>query len=100
MKITGPRDGPRPHALTGGQTARPGASAPAAGSAAGDEVRVSDLSGTLADLSARLAAGAEFDQTRVDGIKRAIANGEYRVNTAAVADKLIQSVRELLAARA
>lgn len=100
MKIAGLSDRLRPDPVTGGQTARPGACTPVAASAPGDEVRVSNLSGALAHLGAQLATQGEFDQTRVDRIKTAIANGEYRVNTEAVADKLIQSVRDLLVAKA
>ena len=94
MRITGPGDGFRPAAVTGNRTAPPTASAP------GEERQVLGLAGALADLGARLSAGVEFDQARIDGIKTVIANGEYRVNTAAVADKLIQGLRELLAAKA
>jgi len=99
MKITGSRDGLRPNSVNGGQAARPTAPTPAAGGPA-DEIRVSDFSGALADLGTRLAAEGQFDQPRVDRIKSAIANGEYRVNAEAVADKLIQSVRDLLAGKA
>jgi negative regulator of flagellin synthesis FlgM len=99
MKINGPRDGLRPDQVTGGQVARPSTPTPAANSATGDEVRISGVSGALAQLGARLAAEGEFDQTRVDRIKQAITNGEYKVNAEAVADKLIQGVRDLLSGK-
>lgn len=98
IKINGPRERQRPGALIGGQTARP--SAPASLAPQGGAVRVSDLSGALAQLAARLSAEGQFDQARVDQIKEAIANGEYKVASDAVAHKLIQSVRELLAEKA
>ena len=98
MKVNGAGEGRRPDAVTGGQSAR----TPGAGSAEiprTDEVKVSDLSGALAQLGVRLATDGEFDQSRVDRITAAIANGDYHVNTGAVADKLIRDVRELLAAK-
>jgi len=98
MKINGSRDGLRPDALSGGQPARPTAPAPAA--APSDEARVPDLSGALGQLATRLAAEGQFDQARVDEIKDAIAKGEYEVDADAVADKLVQAVRDLLAGKA
>src|SRR5262245_14026306 len=98
MKIIGPQDTHRPDRMTGGAAARPRAPTPAARGGAGEGRPASDLSEALADLGARFAAEGEFDQTRVDRIKSAIARGQYRVNAGAVTDKLIQSVRDPLAA--
>jgi negative regulator of flagellin synthesis FlgM len=98
MKITGPGTPPPAEPIGGGPTARSTPAKPAA--TPGDEVRVSDLAGALAQLGERLSADGEFDQARVDRIKAAIAAGEYKVNPDAVADKLIQSLRDLLGPKA
>ena len=65
----------------------------AAGSA---QVSLSTLSGQLHDMQANLAQGVGFDSAKVDSIKTAIGNGEFRVNPGKVADKLIDTVRELV----
>lgn len=56
------------------------------------------LSGMAAQL-AKLAdeqPGASFDQARVDAIKDAIRAGQFRVDSDVVADRLLQSVQELI----
>lgn len=72
------------------------ASAPAA---TGDTIRISDLSTRLAALETRMAGGAPFDAGRVEAIKGAIRDGQFKVNAEVVADRLIDSVRELLVKR-
>lgn len=78
--------GPRPAAS--GNNSGPGA-----------EVRLSDLSTRLADLESRLSKTDAFDQKRVDEIKQAISEGRFKVDSGAVADKLIENVREMLTGR-
>lgn len=83
---------------------RPGAdqaagtrSRPAAAAAGGgDTIRISDLSSQLAALENRFAADGAFDASRVEKIKDAMREGRFKVNAEAVADKLLDSVRELL----
>lgn len=68
------------------------------GKAAGDSgpaIQLSDLSAQLHRLESRLAAEPGFDATRVEAVKGAIRDGSYQVNAEAVADKVIQSIREL-----
>ena len=60
------------------------------------QVSLSTLSGQLHDMQASLAQGAGFDAAKVESIKTAIRNGEFRVNPNKVADKLIDTVRELV----
>ncbi len=60
------------------------------------DVRLSDLSTKLADLEARLAGTEAFDTKRIDEIKQAISEGRFKVNSEAVADKLIANVQEML----
>jgi negative regulator of flagellin synthesis FlgM len=73
---------------------------PAAGAAGGpgttDTIRISDLSSQLAVLENRFAADGAFDASRVEAIKGAMREGRFTVNPEAVADKLLESVRELL----
>lgn len=96
MKINGPTDNPRLDRVSGGKTegAR-AAPAPAAGTAA--NVSLSELASKLQSLESELAAGAPFDAARVDEIKQAIRDGHFKVNAEVVADRLIESMKELLA---
>jgi negative regulator of flagellin synthesis FlgM len=68
--------------------------APAAGDG-GPAIQLSELSTQLHQLEARLTSQPGFDAARVDEIKSAIRDGSYQVNAEAVADKVIQSIREL-----
>jgi len=54
----------------------------------------------LAGLRSRLAASGEFNVPQVERIKALLARGHYRVSPDAIADKVIESTRELLRARA
>ena len=80
---TDPAGGTRARAVAG----------PPAGS---DTIRISDLSTQLAALENRFATDGAFDAARVDEIKTAMREGRFTVNAEAVADKLLESVRELL----
>lgn len=80
--------------LTNAANAPGKAGAPAAGS--GERaIRLSELSSQLHQLESRLSSEPGFDAARVDQIKAAIRDGSYHVNPDAVADKVIQSIREL-----
>ncbi len=53
----------------------------------------------LSGLSAQLQASGDaptFDAARVSQIKQAIADGNFQINTGAIADRLISSARELV----
>ena len=99
MKIGQPADKP---ALTPAGTARTGtADAPKAQPAqtaavegeASAKVVISDAA---AALLAAAPAKADFDADKVDRIGKAIADGSFKVNHEAVADKLIANAKELL----
>ncbi len=93
MKINGSSDPlriDRPSTPAAGGTRQ----ADQAGSPA-ETVQLSGLSGQLARLVEE-NSGAAFDQTRVDAIKAAIRGGEFRVDSDVVADRLLQSVQELV----
>lgn len=96
MKIGQPTDKP---ALTPTTTARTGSGEVATGKAAADgeasaKVVLSDAASAL--LSGTGAAKADFDAEKVERISKAIADGSYTVNHAAIADKLIANTQELL----
>ena len=48
----------------------------------------------MAQLESRF--GGEFDAKKVEQVRAAIAEGRFKVNAEAVADKLLASVGELL----
>jgi negative regulator of flagellin synthesis FlgM len=57
---------------------------------------------TVSGVAAHLAAtddGQTFDLARVTEIKQAITEGRFKINTGAIADRLISSAKELVAAQ-
>lgn len=100
MKIGQPADKP---ALTLAGTARTGAGdAPkvqpgqvaSTDGEASTKVVLSDAAAAL--LAASPSAKGDFDAEKVDRISKAIADGSFKVNPEAVADKLIANAKELL----
>ena len=69
--------------------ARPAQAAHAVGS-----VKISETSRSLSTASS--SSEAPFDTKRVDAIKSAISSGQFKVNTEAVADKILNSASSLL----
>lgn len=66
------------------------------GKATSDNVTLSAASVQLQTLEAGLANGEVFDTNKVDEIKAAIARGDFSVDTAKVADGLLQTVKDLI----
>ncbi|HEY9381150.1 MAG TPA: flagellar biosynthesis anti-sigma factor FlgM [Burkholderiales bacterium] len=64
-----------------------------------DQVQLSGLSEQLAKLADEQST-AVYDQGRVDSIKDAIRRGDFRVDSDVVADRLLQSVQQLVAKQA
>lgn len=60
-----------------------------------ERVQLSDLGSKLSQLEAQFS-GADFDTKKVEEVRAAIAEGRFKVNAEAVADKLLASVSELL----
>ncbi len=78
------------------EAAAPAAAPASSPAATSSQVSLSDLSGTLQSLEARFATEPAFDAKRVQQIKDAIRSGQFRVNPEAIADRLIESVREIV----
>lgn len=91
--VNGPLAGeqrPRPHGETG-------KSAPAGGSDA--RVDISSLSARMSQAEAALATTPVVDQARVEEIRTAIREGQFKVDPERIADGLLDNVREMLNAR-
>ena len=73
--------------------------APAAAGAAGETVELSSLSARMQEVDAALANVPMIDSGRVAEIKQAMAEGRFKVDAGKVADGLIESVRQMIAAQ-
>ena len=60
-----------------------------------EKVQLSDLASRLNQLETHFGA-SDFDAKKVEEVRQAIAEGRFKVDSAAVADKLLASVAELL----
>jgi negative regulator of flagellin synthesis FlgM len=86
-------------AVSGGGS-RPGKGAASAPNPSGGaRVQLSPLSSQLQAIESSMADTPVVDSARVAEIRRAIAEGRFKVNPDAVADHLLQTARELLRSR-
>ena len=69
------------------------------GAKSADSVTLSPLSAQLQTLEAKVSANEVFDAEKVDAIKTAIANGQFKVDSEKIADGLIATVKDLLSAK-
>ena len=100
MKIGHPADKPLP-APAAGTPAAPGEAAKATAVGHARVPAAADPSATVAlssTASTLLSSGAasEFDADKVARIAGAIADGSFKINPEAIADKLIANAQELL----
>jgi len=98
MKINGFNDGMALERSTGGKS--PAAGAPAAGKPAASSVSLSDLATRLHSIEAEMSTSEPFDAAKVEEIKQAMRDGQFKVNADVVAGRLIDSMKELLGKRA
>jgi negative regulator of flagellin synthesis FlgM len=64
----------------------------------GASVQLSSLSSHLQEIDAGHDTEKAVDSKRVAEIKRAIADGSFKVDSGAVADRMLESTREVLRA--
>ncbi|KZE30043.1 FlgM family anti-sigma-28 factor [Crenobacter luteus] len=69
---------------------------PVRADAAQDSVEINPLASKIGRIERSLGAEPGFDAAKVDAIKQAIAEGRFEIDAGAIADKLIDSARELL----
>ncbi|MFN3566814.1 MAG: flagellar biosynthesis anti-sigma factor FlgM [Burkholderiaceae bacterium] len=99
MKISSTSEPLRPDRVSpSNQDARAKASRPAEPVAEGEKVQVSELASRLNQLESQFSQ-ADFDVKKVEEVRAAIAEGRFKVNAEAVADKLLASVADLLGAK-
>ncbi len=100
MKIGNPGDTSAAAALAQTRAATPDAAGKAATTTATGEVEAGTqvaLSSTAATLRSGSAdAAGDFDAAKVNRISQAIADGSFKINPEAIADKLIANAQELL----
>lgn len=94
MKITNTSEPLRPDRVGPAVDGRPGVSKAGEPIAETERVQVSDLAARLNQLESQF--GGDFDAKKVEEVRTAIAEGRFKVNTEAVADRLLSSVAELL----
>lgn len=96
MKISSTSEPLRPDRVSpSNQEARAATGRPAEPVAEGEKVQLSDLASRLNQLESQFSQ-ADFDVEKVEEVRAAIAEGRFKVNADAVADKLLASVAELL----
>jgi len=65
----------------------------------GSSIKLSDLSSKLQKIESQLASGDSFDAKRVSEIKQSIRDGSFKVDSHAVADKLLAGANDLFVKR-
>ena len=102
MKIDKPGKPLPPPASNTGATARPHTGRPssAAGQTSGapaeTSVHLGASSQNLQDVEASMAGAPLVNAAKIAEIRQAISEGRFRVNTGVVADRLIETVKDLI----
>ncbi len=76
----------------------PAASATTAGAGQADSLSISGSARSLANLQAAIAGTPEINVGHVERVSKAIESGQYAVNAARIADRMLQLERDLSAA--
>ena len=98
MKIDGNLRSIQSGSVSEGQarSGKAGASPAQPGSSGGQRVDLSPLGAQMAGIEASLADVPVVDASRVEEIKQAISDGRFKVNPDVIADRLLETVRELI----
>jgi negative regulator of flagellin synthesis FlgM len=75
----------------------PDQAGPVSPASARDKVEITSVSAQLAQLERVLSEVGVVDVARIEAVKQAIAEGRFHIDSDVVADKLLATVRELLA---
>ena len=75
----------------------PNQTGPVAPAPARDTVEITSISAQLAQIERVLSEVGVVDVARIEAVKQAIAEGRFHIDSDVVADKLLATVRELLA---
>jgi len=98
VKIEGTSNTPKsPVAKAGKAAAKPEAGAGAAATA--PQVELSPLSARIQEIESTIASAPAVNSERVAEIRQAIAQGNFKIDASRIADGLIDSVRQMLAAK-
>jgi negative regulator of flagellin synthesis FlgM len=95
MKITNTSEPLRPDRVSAPGDSRTSSARGTEQVAETERVQLSDLGSRLAQLENQFS-GSDFDVKKVEEVRAAIAEGRFKVNADAIADKLLASVSELL----
>ncbi len=98
MKVSAPSEALRPDRVGTQADSRAAGAKGAEPVAETERVQLSDLGAKLAELEAQFGA-ADFDVKKVEEVRAAIAEGRFKVNADAVAERLLASVNDLLGKR-
>lgn len=71
----------------------------AAGAVAGTPGKTDAFSSKILSLRDKVAAGEVVDQAKVERVQKAIADGTFKVDAEAVADKMLQGAADLFGNR-
>ncbi|MCC6535477.1 MAG: flagellar biosynthesis anti-sigma factor FlgM [Burkholderiales bacterium] len=98
MKIDGNLRSIQSGTVSEGQarTSKSGTPSAQPAASAGPRVQLSPLGSQLAGIEASLADVPVVDSQRVEEIKQAISDGRFKVNPDVIADRLLETVRELI----
>ena len=95
MKITNTSEPLRPDRVSAPNDSRTSSARGSEPVAETERVQLSDLGSRLAQLENQFS-GSDFDVKKVAEIRNAISEGKFKVNSDAIADKLLASVSDLL----
>ena len=96
MKIDSKLSTPLPGPVANDLRPSQGGVAPGPAPGASVDVQLSDLAARLQAIQGQLATGEVVDAAKIAEIRRAISEGRFQINPDAIADRLLETVRELI----